>query len=277
MSCQRRLPLFLGLDGFVQLSWWFSGETDGKYGGGMVLSRGTKRLLAEGPTEEPALNSSYLVLAARRTYRKDPLDGFKKYTGGWNISERHYWASVGYTAVPLFVIAAVWFVSFGLCLSLICLCYCCCRREPYGYSRTAYALSLILLILFTVIAIVGCVVLYTGQGKFHKSTTHTMQYIVFQADTTVDKLRNVSEYLAAAKQIGVDSVSLPTNIQTDIDQIEAKINSSANTLAIRTDNNSDDIHDVLDSVRLALIIISAVMLLLTFLGFCKSSDSAKSR
>ncbi|KAK2979450.1 hypothetical protein RJ640_015079 [Escallonia rubra] len=136
------------------------GESDGEYGSGMVVSRGTKRLLAEGPSEEPALNSSYLVLAARRTNRKDPLDGFKKYTGGWNISEHHYWAS----------------------------------------------------------------------------------------DTTVDKLRNVSEYLAAAKQIGVDSVFLPTSIQTDIDQIEAKINSSANTLANRTDNNSDDIHDVLDSV-----------------------------
>lgn len=60
--------------------------------------------------------------------------------------------SVVFTAVPFFVVAAVWFVIFGLCLSFICLCYCCCSREPYGYSRLAYALSLILLILFTLAA-----------------------------------------------------------------------------------------------------------------------------
>ncbi|CAK9178152.1 unnamed protein product, partial [Ilex paraguariensis] len=81
----------------------FSGKViEGNY----LISRGTKRVLAEGTNDEPVLNSS-LVLAAKRTYRKDPLDDFKKYTGGWNISERHYWASVGFTAAPLFVIAAI--------------------------------------------------------------------------------------------------------------------------------------------------------------------------
>ena len=52
---------------------------------------GTKRSLAEGPSDEAPLNSSYLVLAAKRTHRRDPLNDFKKYTGGWNISEPHYW------------------------------------------------------------------------------------------------------------------------------------------------------------------------------------------
>ncbi|CAL5431338.1 unnamed protein product [Camellia sinensis] len=231
-----------------------------------VVSWGTKRFLAEGPNGEGPLNSS-LILAAKRTHRRDPLNGFKKYSGGWNIREPHYWASVALTAAPFFVIAAIWFVVFGLCLSFICLCYFCCRREPYGYSRTAYALSLIFLILFTVAATVGCVVLYTGQGKFHDITTKTLDYVVKQANTTVEKLTNVSGYLSAAKQVGVDQVFLPSNVQTDIDQIETKINSSASTLAARTTKNSGDIKQLLDSVRLALIILAAVMLVLTFLGF----------
>lgn len=222
----------------------------------------------QGPiaSNEP-VESSSLVLAEKRTYRRDPLNSFKRYTRGWNISERHYWASVGFTAVPLFAIAAIWFLCFGLCLLLICLCYFCCERKSYGYSRMAYALSLIFLILFTVVAIVGCVVLYTGQGRFHKSTTKTLKYVVNQADITADKLRVVSDYLAAAKLIAVDQVFLPSNVQTDIDQIETKINSSASTLDDKTVDKSDDIQDILDSVRLALIIVAAVMLLLTFLGF----------
>ncbi|XP_073134619.1 uncharacterized protein [Henckelia pumila] len=175
--------------------------------------------------------------------------------------------SVAYTAIPFFVVAIIWFAVFGLCLSLICLCYCCCRREPYGYSRIAYALSLIFLVFFTIFAIVGCVVLYVGQGKFHSSTMNTLEYVVHQADTTSENLRNVSEYLSAAKQINVEQVFLPSNVQTDIDQIQSKINSSASTLASKTEDNSKDIKDLIRSVRLALIILSAVMLLLTFLGF----------
>ncbi|XP_052178286.1 uncharacterized protein LOC127792034 [Diospyros lotus] len=242
-----------------------SGQDFGEVNGGLV-SWGNKRFLAEGSSDEAPVSSS-LVLAAERTRRKDPLDGFKKYTGGWNISERHYWASVGFTAAPFFVIAAAWFLVFGLTLSLICLCYCCFRREPYGYSQAAYALSLCLLILFTVAAIVGCVVLYTGQGRFHDSTRKTLDYVVNQANAVVQQLRDVSDYLAAAKQVGVLKVFLPSNVQTDIDDIESKINSSATTLASKTQDNSGDIKDLLDSMRLALIILSAVMLALTFLGF----------
>ena len=96
--------------------------------------------------------------------------------------------------------------------------------------------------------------------------THTLQYVVHQADSTVDKLRNVSDYLAQAKQVGIDRVFLPTNVQTDIDQAETDINNSASILADKTKENSDNIHDLLDSARLALIIIDVVTLVLTFLG-----------
>lgn len=61
------------------------GESEYEYGGAVTWD--TRRSLAEGTVQ----NSS-LILAEKRTYRKDPLDGFKKYTGGWNISNDHYWA-----------------------------------------------------------------------------------------------------------------------------------------------------------------------------------------
>lgn len=52
-----------------------------------VVTWGTRRYLEE---ETPA-NSS-LILAEKRTHRKDPLDNFHRYNGGWNISNTHYWA-----------------------------------------------------------------------------------------------------------------------------------------------------------------------------------------
>ncbi|KAG7023477.1 hypothetical protein SDJN02_14502, partial [Cucurbita argyrosperma subsp. argyrosperma] len=237
------------------------------FGGVGAVGRGEFAPATGRNLAEATVGNSSLILAKSRTYRKDPLNNFARYTGGWNITNKHYWASVAYTAAPFFTIAGIWFIVFGLCLMFICLCYCCFPREPYGYSRLAYALSLIFLILFTIAAIVGCVVLYTGQGRFHSITTRTLDYVVSQADDTVVNLRNVSDYLNAAKKIGVASAVLPGDVQNKIDDIEKKINSSAAILSEKTGSNSKAIQYVLDHVRLALIILAAVMLLLAFLGF----------
>ncbi|CAI0388901.1 unnamed protein product [Linum tenue] len=145
-------------------------------GHGLVAPFGIRRHLADGnSTEAGDGNPTTLVLAGERTRRKDPSDNLKIYTGGFNISNQHYWTSVSATAAPFFLVAGVWFAVFGIVLAFTCLCYCCCPREPYGYSRTCYAISLIFLILFTIAAIAGCVVLYTGQGKFIGITSDTLE------------------------------------------------------------------------------------------------------
>ena len=66
--------------------------------------------------------------------------------------------SVAFTGIPLLVIAAIWFLIFGICLLILCCCCCCCRRKKAcGYSRIAYALSPIFLTLFTITAMyVSC-------------------------------------------------------------------------------------------------------------------------
>ncbi|GFZ17223.1 pentatricopeptide repeat (PPR) superfamily protein [Actinidia rufa] len=95
---------------------------------------------------------------------------------------------------------------------------------------------------------VGSVVLYTIQGKFHSSTSDTLDYVVSQADTTVQNLRNVSDYLAAAKHIRVGQVLLPPDVQNSIDKVNSEINASATALERETKNNKKNIEDVLDSV-----------------------------
>jgi len=99
---------------------------------------------------EDATSSSPMVLAQQRTLRKDPSDHFRLYTGGWNLTDSHYWASAIFTAVPFFVIAAVWFAVFGITLLLVCLCFCCCRRKPGRYSHGCYVISLTFLVLLTI-------------------------------------------------------------------------------------------------------------------------------
>ncbi|KAL2493486.1 hypothetical protein Adt_29124 [Abeliophyllum distichum] len=231
-----------------------------------VGSWGTRRSVLEGGNG----GNSSLILAADRTRRKDPLDDLKYYIGGWNISNEHYRASVLYTGSTLFLVAAFWFVGFGVFLLLVCLYVCCCRRRPYGYSRFLYALSLVLLSLFTFSAVIGSVILYTGQEKFQDSTKDTLDYVVQQAESTVNNLTDVSHYLAAAKKVGVNQVFLPKDVQNNIDKVDNMIASAASTLETQTENNKNDIFHVLDSVRLILIVVATITLVLALLGFLLS-------
>lgn len=51
-----------------------------------------RRSVAEAPADINVTTNSSFVLAEHRTFRKDPLNAFNRYAGGWNISEVHYWA-----------------------------------------------------------------------------------------------------------------------------------------------------------------------------------------
>ncbi|RWV91917.1 hypothetical protein GW17_00045757, partial [Ensete ventricosum] len=136
-----------------------------------------RRFVAELPSAGDAtVHNDTFVLAAERTYRQDPMNGYQRYTGGWNIKNQHYWAvsssppppslllllllprnpsssprispqSVAFTAIPLFAIAVAWFLGCGLGLLLICCCYCCCGRRKHSYSRAADVISMVLLAL----------------------------------------------------------------------------------------------------------------------------------
>ncbi|THG07872.1 hypothetical protein TEA_015231 [Camellia sinensis var. sinensis] len=74
---------------------------------------------------------------------------------------------------------------------------------------------------------IGCVVLYTGQGKFHTSTSNTLDYVVWQANTIVESLGSVLDYLEAAKHIRVDQLFLPPDVQNNINKVETDINTAA--------------------------------------------------
>ncbi|OEL20833.1 hypothetical protein BAE44_0018149 [Dichanthelium oligosanthes] len=223
-----------------------------------------------------AAASNTTVLAAERTRRKDPLDGLRYYTGGWNISNRHYLASAGFSAAPLFVLAALWFVAVAAAALVAC-CSCCCRgSNNYSYSRRVFALSLVLLLVFTAAAIIGCTVLYDGQGKFNSSTTATLDYVVSQADGAAATMRDFTGLLETAKGVGAGVVSLPPDLARTIDDVSRRMDAASDELATRTASNSRRIRTALGTIRKILIGVAAVMLVLVVLGFVFSLTGYKS-
>lgn len=224
-----------------------------------------------------AASNDTTLLAAERTRRKDPLDGLRYYTGGWNISNRHYLASAGFSAAPVFSFAALWFVAVAAAALVTCCCSCCCRgSSSYSYSRRVFALSLLFLLVFTAAAIIGCAVLYDGQRKFNGSTTATLDYVVSQADGAAATMRNFTGLLQTAKTVGGGVASLPSDVVRSIDDVARRVDAASDELAARAASNSRRIRTALDTIRKVLIGVAAVMLVLVLVGFVFSLTGKKS-
>ncbi|KAL4569407.1 hypothetical protein LXL04_025043 [Taraxacum kok-saghyz] len=218
--------------------------------------------LAPSPSNDP---SSTLVLAGSRTKRPDILNNFKRYHDGWDITNKHYWASVGFTGVAAFTLAILWFVSFGLAMIIH---HCCGWRIDIkgNESSGSQRICLILLIVFTCGSSIGCILLSVGQDQFHGKAMETLNFVVNQSDYTVQTLVNVTEYMSLAKTVNVAEVFLPSDVKDDIDRLNIDLNNAANTLKLKTNQNSHTITTVFDAVRLSMIAVAVVMLLVSLLG-----------
>ncbi|KAJ9548986.1 hypothetical protein OSB04_021529 [Centaurea solstitialis] len=217
---------------------------------------------APGPANDPA---NALVLAGSRTRRPDVLNHFNRYTGGWDITDKHYWASVGFTGAAAFILAILWFICFGLAMII----HHCCgwRIDIKGKeSRASQIICLILLLLFTCASAIGCILLSVGQDEFHGEAIETLNYVVNQSDYTVQTLVNVTGYLSLAKSVNVAQFFLPSDVKDDIDKLNVGLANAAGTLRQKTHQNSQKIRTVFDAVRSSMIAVAILMLLVSLLG-----------
>ncbi|XP_023734179.1 uncharacterized protein LOC111882041 [Lactuca sativa] len=210
-------------------------------------------------------SSGALVLAGSRTKRPDILNRFRKYRGGWDITNKHYWASVGFTGSAALILGMIWFVFFGV--AMITHHFCGWRIDIKGKeSRLSQTLCLILLIIFTCAAATGCILLSVGQDEFHGEAVDTLNYVVNQSDYTVQTLVNVTGYLSLAKTVNVAQFYLPSDVKDSIDKLNVDLNSASDTLGRKTHQNSRKIRTVFDAVRSSMITVAIVMLIVSILG-----------
>ncbi|KAG0493424.1 hypothetical protein HPP92_004418 [Vanilla planifolia] len=71
---------------------------------------------ASGPVAMAPEAGVAFILAANRTRRPDVLEKFRPYKGGWDMTNKHYWASVSFTGATGFILAVVWLTSFAVAL-----------------------------------------------------------------------------------------------------------------------------------------------------------------
>ncbi|KAL6529188.1 hypothetical protein OROGR_014811 [Orobanche gracilis] len=192
---------------------------------------------------------STLVLARNRTKRPDILSKFRKYRGGWDIADKHYWA----VRAPAFILAIIWFILFGLGLAVH---YTCGWNININVEESSWS--------------IGCILLSVGQVEFHNETLHTLNYVVNQSEYTVQTLRNVTGYLSMSKTVSVAQIFLPSDVMNDIDRLNVDLNTASDTLEQKTGENSSKIRKIFNTVRSALITVAAVVLFISILGLVLS-------
>ncbi|GMI86109.1 hypothetical protein like AT2G12400 [Hibiscus trionum] len=253
-------PLFLILSVSFPLSHALQNDNAAESDG--VLS------LVKRQMEESKGGNHSMVLAAKETRRPDPTDDFRIYTGGWDITSQHYFASVGYSAIPFAVMAVIWFVLVGI--FLLCACICCCfcqRKKPYGYSRYVYAFSLVCLILFTMISIAGSSVMFTGERRFLESVKKFTNYLVNRGISIWESLIRIEDLLISAKEIVLNKKYVPDELKDEVDEADKLIDSIGRLPRITAEDFTSDIRKFITDVNSALVDIATIMLVLAFLGF----------
>ncbi|KAF3328962.1 hypothetical protein FCM35_KLT06040 [Carex littledalei] len=218
---------------------------------------------ASGPLAMEPVAKFPLILAEERTKRPDFLDKLRFYVDGWNITNEHYWSSVAFTGVAGFLLATIWFLSFGVALSL----HFCRKWRGKAKQREPSSAWLALLILFTCAASIGCILLTVGQNEFNAEAISTLNFVANQSDFTVQILKNVTDFLSFARTINVGPVYLPSDVQQQIDKVKGDLTDASGTISQKTQENYRKIRLVIGDVRHILILVASLMLVLALLGF----------
>ncbi|KAL8491811.1 hypothetical protein ACS0TY_023424 [Phlomoides rotata] len=144
-----------------------------------------------------ALNFTLLAAESGRfsddTVRVDPLDKLKKYRGGYDITNKHYWGSTAFTGIYGYVLAVVWLlcgVGYGVFVVVKRTCMNSRnlkKRRPYHKNCNLHQ-PLLLGLVFTLLAIIGSGLVLGGNAEFHSRAKTVIDVIIDTADDASDTI-----------------------------------------------------------------------------------------
>jgi hypothetical protein len=206
---------------------------------------------------------------APRDDRIDPLNGFHKYQAGYDLQNKHYWASVIFTGVYGYGLAVLWLAT-GLVLSLVVCCHCMCSSQPrFKQPRppSYYWMPRIIVFILSLIAIGSAAVLFLASREFNTQAYNVEDVIVAAADNATASIHTVSATFS-----GVQSA-----LQTNFSNFVATLNSTATDLDNQASFvqsklvvNKKSYKEVIHIIELVLIVIVSVNLGLIVCGFAST-------
>ncbi|XP_042416055.1 uncharacterized protein LOC122005176 isoform X1 [Zingiber officinale] len=182
---------------------------------------------------EDGNNAEVVGGLSARTQRVDPLNGFKKYMGGYSITSKHYWSSTIYTGRYGYIIGTIWLLS-----GFLYACILVARRtsllkmerkqkKELPCSKRHHVWAMVLGIILACLAIVASGIVLGGSSKFHSRVRSIKNIIVKTSQEASQTINNVTkaigdmESVAAQYQYGILEGSSYLNSRSQILNDEA--------------------------------------------------------
>ncbi|XP_052115484.1 uncharacterized protein LOC107477058 [Arachis duranensis] len=175
------------------------------------------------PPDSPPGNVSEPIRPKDNTVRVDPYDNFKKYRGGFNITNKHYWSSVVFTGVYGYAIGVLWLLCGILCGLFFLIINCCC--QSFGGNKGCDLLPIPLAILLLIIAMAASGLVLAGSAKFRCHASSSVNVVINTADKASGIIFNITGALKG----------IPTEL------VDADIASKLNTTSQRFDTAAQNI------------------------------------
>eukprot|EP00891_Asterochloris_glomerata_P002140 jgi/Astpho2/2140/Aster-03134 len=116
--------------------------------------------------------------------RRDPTNGFKAYTGGFNLRSRSYVASVAFVGLPGYVIGVFCLLAAIFFYLLRCCCCCCCHRgfclhpSASGYNRGQRWIPKVMILLASLVAVLGAAIVLVSGADLKRDLNNLSNVLV---------------------------------------------------------------------------------------------------
>ncbi|XVF37646.1 hypothetical protein REPUB_Repub20aG0027500 [Reevesia pubescens] len=210
------------------------------------------------PPDTNSSNESQPMRQSVDTVRVDPLDSFKKYRGGYDITNEHYWSSVVFTGVYGYAIGILWLLC-GILYGgyLLATVYCCKRdRKPKTKSichKQCYLWHIILAIIFTILAIAASGLALGGTARFHSEAKTVVDIIIQTANEASETIYNTTDVMKEmTENLGQANGTLETS--SFLTSTSQRLDVEAANIARQARKNRRLIDRVLDIVFVVTIV-----------------------
>ncbi|RLM58273.1 uncharacterized protein C2845_PM18G04880 [Panicum miliaceum] len=209
-----------------------------------------------------------------RTRRIDPLDGLRKYEGGYNITDKHYWSSTIFTGRSGYVIAALWVIGGIIFLGtiLVSKIFCTKRKERYtdfDYFLERYQiLTMILCIILAVFVIVASAVTLRGTVQFHSRAESVKEIIgttALEATATIYNITGAIEMMQNTSKLYNYTSQAWDHLNTTVDTL----NSEAMEIQAKAEKNMRLVSrgiNTLELVTILTVVLNLVAVLVLLVG-----------
>ncbi|KAK7261644.1 hypothetical protein RIF29_27960 [Crotalaria pallida] len=193
------------------------------------------------PSDSMADNMSDSIRQQDNTIRVDPLDNLRKYKGGFNITNKHYWSSLIFTGICGYSIGVLCLLC-GIIYGGFLVTNKFFRKRDGGRSMMKVFPScykscdhtiIPLAILLTILAIVASGLVLAGSARFHSEAKNSVDIIIKTANEASETIHNTT---GALKGIGNNLNEANVNVEDNgnlnstterLDDASAKIEEKA--------------------------------------------------